>query len=197
MALGNSNQPHVYSQVVAQPIPSTNRMSINAFPLLAGEKHVPLGFLPGTLAQYSFTFKHLWTIPAGISVHLEDVSLSVTQDLLTDSTYETWGAPSDSPDRFILHFNPQVTGLGEDERVVSHKNVNWTTDVGGFTITLSGAENRLVSILDLTGRRLASAKLMKDQPNSSVALTQTGCYIIWVSDDMGNYWAEKVFVKNF
>lgn len=197
MALGNSNQPHVYSQVIAQPIPSSNRMSINAFPLLVGEKHVPLGFLPGTLAQYSFTFKQLWTVPAGITVALEDVTLGVTQDLLSDSTYETWGAPSDAPDRFILHFNPQVTGIEEEQHAVSQRNVSWNADAFFITFNLSGAESRIVSIFDLSGRRLASSKLTKDQASNSVLLAQTGVHIIRVSDDIGHHWTEMVFVKNF
>lgn len=107
LALGNANQPAVFTQVVEPPAPANNhRLSINGLPLLYEQTSVPLGFLPGTLAQYNFTFQGLNTLPPGVAVELEDLSLNLTQDLLVDSTYDTWGAPSDDEERFMLHFNP-------------------------------------------------------------------------------------------
>ena len=55
-----------------------------------------------------------------MTVELIDIPQNVTQDLLVDSTYVTWGAPSDPEARFIVRFNPSnVTGVNTslDEEV--------------------------------------------------------------------------------
>ncbi|MCF8275475.1 MAG: T9SS type A sorting domain-containing protein [Flavobacteriales bacterium] len=137
MLLGNVNQPHIYTEVVSPPLPPGNppansRLSINGLPHLFEPVDVPLGFLPGTLAQYDFKFTLLSTLPLGVVVELEDVTQNVTQDLLGDSIYSTWGAVSDDPARFIIHFYPSNVTSNEQnpnrterevEMFIRHDNI--------------------------------------------------------------------------
>lgn len=195
--LGQADQPQVYTQVIGAPFPPDNRISINAFPHVFEPTSVPLGFLPGALDQYLFTFKQLWTVPTGISVQLEDVSLNVFQDLLSDSTYETWGAASDSPDRFIIHFNPEVTGQSGRPLTSPMPNVSFTQDQTQLNFQLSGTDKRLVSVFDITGKQLGSIALTLENKEWSVRLPQSGVYIIRVVDSQGKNWSDRIFVKNF
>jgi len=111
--------PQIFTQVVDLPAPPNNpRLSLNGLPHLSEPIDVPFGFIPQALAQYTFSFTELYTLPMGTVVELEDLSLNVTQDLMVDSVYTTWGAESDDEERFIIHFFPSsVTGVSSPNRL--------------------------------------------------------------------------------
>lgn len=154
LILGNADQPQVFTEVVQPPEPSNNhRLSINGLPHLFEPTDVPLGFLPGTLAPYTFSFTHLYTLPQGVTVELEDLSLNVTQDLLLDSTYDTWGAASDDEERFVIHFYPSSI-TSEDIYDSSSTDILITVDKRK-KLNLSGFDGKVeVKLSDLTGRLL-------------------------------------------
>jgi PKD repeat protein len=100
-------QPMVYTSITEAPFPSgTNEVEWNTRPLLTSNWSVPLGFYTGagSSGDYILTFDWIYTIPGNIGVELEDLQLGVTQDLLTDTTYNFSGTSSDSEARFMLHF---------------------------------------------------------------------------------------------
>ena len=152
MIWANTNQPHVFTQVVAPPLPANNhRLSINGLPHVFEHTEVPLGFLPGALAQYNFTFKELYTLPVGMGVELEDHAQNVIQDLLQDSTYSTWGAVSDDEERFTLHFYPEnvtaLSGSGKSQNLRVRSSFNGLV-VSGLSVI--GAE--AVRVYDVYGK---------------------------------------------
>lgn len=151
LILGNADQPQVFTEVVQPPEPSNNhRLSINGLPHLFEPTDVPLGFLPGTLAPYTFSFTHLYTLPQGVTVELEDLSLNVTQDLLLDSTYDTWGAPADDEARFMLHFYPSsVTGTAVVERDEAK-----ITRSGDLIEILATSPISKITVYDCSGRQI-------------------------------------------
>ena len=158
MLLGNEYQPHIFTQVVEPPSsPNNHRLSINGLPLLFEQTDVPLGFLPGTLAQYTFSFKDLYTLPNGVGVELEDLSLNVTQDLILDSTYVTWGAISDPEERFVIHFYPSnvTTVIEEQPDEVQIFNLLDGVLVNG----LGETEDYLIQLFDTQGRLLQSEQV--------------------------------------
>jgi hypothetical protein len=153
---GNPGQPFVYTEVVAPPVPTPNfKLSINGLPHLFEPIDVPLGFIPGTLAEYTFSFSDLYTLPQGTTVELEDLSLQVTQDLMLDSSYVSWGAPSDDEARFVLHFNPStVTGLPDYNEELQIEVVNRN---GALEMQFNRPiENALIRVVDLSGRIVAN-----------------------------------------
>jgi hypothetical protein len=196
--LGQADQPQIYTKAIADPIPQDNRISINAFPHVFEHTPIPLGFLPGTLAQYSFTFKQLGTIPAGITVELEDLSLAVTQDLLLDSTYDTWGAVSDPADRFIIHFNPDFTTrvVDKNNRALE-ENVRWVETGSGLEFYLVGDISNRVVVLDMLGQVLGDAELHQGSPRFRINTGSNQMLVINVTNKSGNNWTRKAFVKNF
>jgi hypothetical protein len=178
LALGNSNQPQVFTEVVEPPGPPNNhRLSINGLPLLYEYTSVPLGFLPGTLAPYTFTFKGLNTLPTGVTVELEDLSLNITQDLLIDSTYDTWGAPSDDEERFMLHFNPSnvtfvVNPSINPEPIISH--AEGLISVHG----LGPFEQGNLRVVDVCGRVVLDCNVNSEKSAVRVPLESFGIYSI-------------------
>jgi len=154
MLFGNSNNPHVYTEVLAAPVPPNNhRLSTNGLPLLFEYTPIPMGFYVGNnLAQYTFTFSQLYTLPSNVTVELEDLSLNVSQDLLSDSVYTTWGASNDDEGRFIIHINPLVTDveayLNTEDQIrvsISDNEINLDSDQRGIvSVRLVNSKGQLV-----------------------------------------------------
>ena len=196
LILGNPNQPQVFTEVVAPPEPTNNhRLSVNGLPHLFEETNVPLGFLPGTLAPYVFTFKNLYTLPQGTVVELEDLSLNVTQDLMADSTYDTWGAPSDDESRFIIRFFPSnVTG---SEDIVRNNHSEQITNTAGI-VEIHGASNNRVydlQIYNLRGQAVLQKNLFGARSFSvNVNLLSSGLYVVSLADGEGFAIRRKVIL---
>jgi hypothetical protein len=190
MIWANTNQPHVFTQVVAPPLPTNNyRLSINGLPHVFEHIGVPLGFLPGALAQYNFTFKELYTLPIGMGVELEDHAQNVIQDLLQDSTYSTWGAVSDDEERFTLHFYPEnitsATELDKDVGLNVFYNLDHVVVSGLFD---AGMEE--VKVYDMYGRLFLSDRVIKGTNEFSLdrANMASGVYLLRFT---GSEWNEK------
>lgn len=174
--LGNVDQPHVYTEVVAPPAPPNNtRLSINGLPLLFEPISVPLGFYPGTLAQYDFTFKELYRLPAGVTVELEDIAQEVTQDLLQDSVYSTWGAPSDDELRFLVHFNPVAVGI---QGKLSQPEFTSSLANGRLIIRNHAEQTCTVTATDITGRTVVSPTTLIAKNDVSFEVTNLVSMII-------------------
>lgn len=167
LILGATDRPHVFTEVVEPPAPSPNyRLALNGLPHLFEPTDVPLGFLPGTLAPYVFTFTDLHTLPQGVTVELEDLSLNVSQDLLVDSTYDTWGAPSDDEHRFILHFYP--SSVTDVEGRIWNETVAVDLSQTGMSIT-SGVPVQEILLFDMMGRQVFSKRIL----NKNIPTTTT------------------------
>lgn len=194
LVLGNAYQPHIFTEVVEPPLPANNhRLSLNALPLLFEQTEVPLGFLPGELAQFTFTFNELSSLPMGVTVELEDLAQGVTQDLLMDNTYTTWAATSDDEARFILRFNPSsVTSINEQDesKVELVVNAGQLSVVGDFKssvtkVELFGQDGRLV---------LCEANWGSSNVNSlDVNNVKEGLYICRVQFADGGIVSQKIY----
>ncbi|MBI1287202.1 MAG: hypothetical protein GC178_06440 [Flavobacteriales bacterium] len=195
LIIANQNQPHVYTEVVEPPEPPNNpKLSINGLPHITQQTDVPMGFHPGELASYDFTFKELYTLPAGMGVTLEDLAQNVSQDLLVDSTYSTWSAPSDDELRFIIHFYPQtVTGTSGLER--TRPNLKVISDGAlvkiSFQIEISDGQ---FFVYDCTGKEVyrevwSGTKSGTDMDRTILA---DGVYIFQAVDAMGETISKKV-----
>ncbi|MFM1876375.1 MAG: hypothetical protein RL266_2112 [Bacteroidota bacterium] len=193
LVLGNGNQPHVFTQVVAPPAPiNSYRLSINGLPHLFEPTDVPLGFLPGQLGQYTFSFTELHTLPAGTSVELEDLYLNVSQDLMVDSTYTTWGAVSDGEERFMIHFYPSnVTNTQGREREFGMVTIRMGDDL--VLSNVPGQVNR-VTLYDLLGN--LACELGKTSGLGEIRLSMSGfargVYTVRVSLSDGSFITQKV-----
>lgn len=180
-------RPFVFTEVVEPPAPSVNHMlSVNGLPHLFEQTDVPLGFLPGTLAQYTFSFSDLYTLPAGVTVELIDIPQNVTQDLLVDSTYVTWGAPSDPEARFIVRFNPSnVTGVNTS----LDEEVSLFIQDGRLILQgLSESKERInVSCYNMLGAEVLKESLSQISGKAYLEISNltSGVYVLSVSDKNG------------
>ncbi len=186
MLFGNSNNPHVYTQVVEPPEPpNSSRLSTNGLPLLYEHTPVPMGFYVGNgLAQYTFTFSQLYTLPSDVTVELEDLSLNVTQDLLGDSVYTTWGAPNDDEERFIIHINPLITKIENnptDQELISITVLNNMINV------ISEHEKDVqLRLVDSNGKQIMDRRMMNSNKlEVSIQNLPKGVYIVSVMSKTG------------
>lgn len=181
LVLGNANQPQIFTQVVAPPAsPNNHRLTINGLPHLYEPIDVPLGFLPGTLAQYTFTFTELYTLPLGVTLELEDLAQNVTQDLLMDSSYVTWGAVSDNEARFILHFNPSnVTSI--EQQLEFGSEIRVRNQSGGIVISgLTNYSNSSFRMLDMLGNVVCTKQISNTDQELSIdgSSVRKGVYLL-------------------
>lgn len=195
LIVANANQPHVFTEVVAPPTPPNNpRLSINGMPHITQQTDVPMGFLPGELALYEFTFKELYTLPVGMGVELEDLAQNVTQDLLADSTYDTWSAPSDDELRFIIHFYPLAVS---SDTKVEKEHIETQFSVADGNIMISFGERLFegnVSIYDSVGRAVYAEDVRTQSKRvrlSNNPLTR-GVYIVRVTSKHGETISKKI-----
>ena len=139
-------QPMVYTSITEAPFPpGVNEVEWNTRPLLTSDWSVPLGFYTGagSSGDYILTFDWIYTIPGNIGVELEDLQLSVTQDLLTDTTYDFSGTSSDSEARFMLHFtfgggctDPDVPAITATPNTIcpsGSSTLSWTGNLNDAT----------------------------------------------------------------
>lgn len=192
---GAPGQPQIFTNVVAPPLPPVNqKLSVNALPLLYEPTDVPFGFTPPATAEYTFSFTHLYTLPAGTTVELEDLSLNVTQDLMADSVYITWGAESDDEERFIIHINPStLIGVKEQLNESSIKVIlkNGMLKVTGLDGIMSA---KAIKLYDLQGRLLINrgATEKKDYQNLDISGLAGGIFVLVVESSSGDRVTRKV-----
>lgn len=180
--------PQIFTQVVDLPAPPNNhRLSLNGLPHLTEPIDVPFGFIPQALAQYTFSFTELYTLPMGTVVELEDLSLNVTQDLMMDSVYTTWGAESDDEERFVIHFFPSsVTGISDSEGrkdLKAFRNTNQLV-VRGEPIELASR----IYLFDIQGKELREESVLQHNGGEhriDIGELSIGIYIVVVEGNNG------------
>lgn len=190
-------RPFIFTEVVEPPVPPVNHMlSLNGLPHLFEQIDVPLGFLPGTLAPYTFSFTDLYTLPPGVGVDLIDLAQNVTQDLLADSTYDTWGAPSDDEARFIVRFFPSnVTSVSAGAK----EQLKVTIDIN--QVRISGLESLGgqvgVSCFNVLGSEVIAET--KYQNAGRIALDVSnispGIYVVLITDNSGKRLYRKFYYQ--
>ena len=148
MILGNTNQPHIYTSVVAGNLlpPGENRLQINGLPLLTGPYDVPMGMYVGTSGTYIIEATRHWTFDDAVGIILEDTQMEFMQNLNVDSSYSFTSSLKDNMDRFIVHFD-LATGINGP----SADNIRIVP--GRDNLMVSGAvAGAVVEVYDVSGR---------------------------------------------
>lgn len=175
LIIGNINQPHIYTRVLAgAPEPPNNpRLVVNGLPLLTAAIDVPMGLVVGTPGTNTLKFTRHWTFPAGTSIILEDLKTGTSTNLNTDSIITITTALNDNPDRFIIHINPLSIGVNESvtssNQLVYHNNA---------VVVYQAAENSKLTVVDLSGRTvLISSNLENNNLKTDLSALPSGIYI--------------------
>jgi hydrogenase maturation factor len=185
----NSFQPILFTTIESEKI------SINGLPTLSGYKAVPMGIVPGTSGQYTFTTSDLNTFSLNTTIFLQDLKTGAWHDLVQNPAYTFDAEESDDENRFIIHFNPQLTDI--DEGNIS--SVNFYASNRNVVISYTGIKenNATATLYNLQGQQVLPLYNLDNSANkyelNTIGLSE-GIYIAYVFAD-GKTYTAKVFVK--
>ncbi len=185
----NSFQPILFTTIESEKI------SINGLPTLSGYKAVPMGIIPGTSGQYTFTASDLNTFSLNTTIFLQDLKTGAWHDLVQNPAYTFDAEESDDENRFIIHFNPQLTDINEG----NISSVNFYASNRNFVISYTGIKenNATATLYNLQGQQVLPLYSLDNSTNkyelNTIGLSE-GIYIAYVFAD-GKTYTAKVFVK--
>ncbi|MFU8843466.1 MAG: right-handed parallel beta-helix repeat-containing protein [Bacteroidales bacterium] len=169
-------------------------LRVNVLPEIIPGIVVPVALEVPARGEYTFIFDGLTTFEENITMYLEDIKENHMIEVTQHGQYVFSANPSDSPDRFMLHF-----GLVGEEAFVS------ADDNGAFHIysyqntvyvqsflqqEISGS----VMIHNMMGQEILNNKLENTSLNKFSLNTGSGYYVVKVLSDSGVY-SQKVFIK--
>ncbi|MCG3164958.1 MAG: hypothetical protein POELPBGB_00718 [Bacteroidia bacterium] len=185
----NSFQPTLFTIVESEKI------SINGLPPLDSYEAVPMGIIPGTYGQYTLTANDLNTFDLNTTIFLQDLKTGAWHNFIQNPVYVFNAEESDDENRFIIHFNPQLTNLDE----TALQSVNFYTSNRNIIISYSGIKenNTTATLYNLQGQQMLPLYNL-DNSATKFEMNTTGLsegiYIVYVFADEKTYTA-KVFVK--
>ena len=187
--LGLTEAPQLYTMI------GDTNVTINSFPFLTAQMIIPMGFSCGVPGNYTLSADSLDSFASQISITLEDLKLSKTQDLRTDPVYTFTYDTTDNSSRFLLHFNDPSFGISNEKtgikpiRIYSYEHSIYIRNTG--TEPMNGQ----LFVFDPLGKQLYTFILI-DSPLSRYDVNlNTGYYIAKVVTS-NNLCSQKVFIRN-
>jgi len=168
-----------------------HKLSIDALPLLEEETRIiNLSFAPSKSGEHFLSLKEIQHLPE-TDIILEDLKTGQFHDITENETYSFPAFPDDDPKRFLLHFNPSVTGLenpGETEINIYAQNKVVYINHAGLS------RDAKIQITDIWGRTLVSQQLNPSSTNQ-IPVNLNNAYIIVRVTDKGQTIVKKVFIR--
>ena len=162
---------------------------------MSGYKAVPMGMIPGTSGQYTFTASDLNTFSLNTIIYLQDLKTGVWHNFVQNPTYTFDAEESDDENRFVIHFNPQSSNINEEPATaVSFYSANNKVIISYTGITKKDA---LVTLYNLQGQQLLpfyKLDLSANKHELNTTGLSEGIYIASVIAD-GKRYTAKIFVK--
>ena len=122
---------------------------------------------------------------------LEDLKTGQFHNLTGTENYSFLAFPDDDPKRFLLHFNPSVTGLeNPDETEINIYAQNKVVYINHTGLS-SGAK---IQITDIWGRTFVSQQLNPSSTNR-IPVNLNNAYVIVRVTDKGQTIVKKVFIR--
>jgi hypothetical protein len=184
---GAQNSPQLFSIIT-----NDTNVCINSLPFAKKNMIVPVGFTGGVSGYYTLTANNIGSFDDIISLSLEDIKLNKTQDLRTNPVYNYTYDINDDPNRFILHFDNQ--SLGNRENTI-FSSIQIYTYQQNLYIRASGdiGQTGIVTIYDLVGKEVYSAKLDCNQLNKFQPGINDGYYVVKAVSGTNVYTQRVVF----
>jgi hypothetical protein len=183
---GLTEAPQLYTKI------GDTNVSCNSLPFTSSHITIPMGFSCGISGNYTLIADSLRTFESGIGIRLEDLKQSTTQDLRTNPVYNFSYDVSDTPNRFLLHFDNPVFGTREQTqeqplRIYSSGSLIYLRKTG------TDALNGTITVYDPLGRELFSG-IVEDSPLLKFDLNlNTGYYLVRVIT-ADNLYSQKVLI---
>jgi hypothetical protein len=152
-----------------------------------------LGFIYGINGQYTLKADSLNTFANNITISLEDLKLSTTQDLRLYPSYTFTHDTLDNANRFLLHFYNPSFGIGEQtvEKAVQIYSFEDHLYIKSLDGTLLKGN---VTVYDLLGKEIFHHPLSNATLNRFTPGVRDGYYFVRVVTGEGTY-NGKVFLK--
>lgn len=168
-------------------------LSTNALPSIENEtRTVDVHFIAGVTDDYKIQAEI--SNLENIRIFLEDKFLGEFIDLRTSPEYNFSANTSDDNDRFVLHFNPVITDVGES---ANENLINVYAYDDKICIKSHGAaanERKQVWVYDLSGR-IALNKLMPASGFTTIPVTHLkGYFVVKVLSESGVK-TDKIYIK--
>lgn len=185
----NDNVPQIYLNE------SADKLSIDVLPVLTNEtRSVELCFLPGKIGNYELSAAELSNL-SNVELILEDKKVGVFHDLKMENIFSFQSNPGDNPNRFILHFNTDLSSNNIEyvkkqikifgvEKTIFIKNEEY----------LYQNERVNVEIYDLTGRQVLSVEI-DDSPMIAIPVNYNYQYLIVKYQSKQTCVVKKVFIE--
>jgi len=184
---GIAEAPSLYTKI------EDTKVSCNSLPFEKKNMVVPMGFSCGIPGIYTIIAENLGSFEDVISIHLEDLKLSVTRDLRTNPVYNFTYDTLDDPNRFVLHFDDPNLGVSEPKnlrpvQIYSYGNAIYVQSSDGTP------GNGTVFVYDLMGKELYSNTLSNQALSRIVPGVMEGYYLVRVVTGEGSY-NGKVYLR--
>jgi hypothetical protein len=181
------NAPQIYSKQYGE------QLSLNSLPLLKDEGYdVKVGYKAGENGAQAIE-ANLVNLPE-TEVFLEDLLTGNMQNLTEQPVYKFYANVSDDPDRFVLHFNPVVTGI---EKPVDENLVFIYAFDDKIAIRSTGAsakEDKEVWVYDMFGRTAIHTTAPASDITTIPANRLKGYVVVEVISESG-VTINKVYIK--
>ena len=167
---GFTTAPQLYTVT-----PDNKELSVNVVSKDKNEIQIPLHFEARFDATYSISVEDN-TLENGITIYLTDLNLNREINLNENPTYSFTASPTDSPDRFLLHFG--AVGIGEQDQAA-------TLNAYVFDNRLyvnNSLEKAQLAIYDLQGRLVVQQAINAAGLQSLPLDLPAGIYVLQLSN---------------
>jgi trimeric autotransporter adhesin len=184
---GLAEAPQLYTKI------GDTNVTCNSLPFATKTMVIPMGFTCGVNGQYTLRADSLNTFANNITISLEDLKLSTTQDLRLYPSYTFTHDNADNANRFVLHFYNPSFGIGEQTidkavQIYSFEDHLYIKSLDGNL--LKGK----VTVYDLLGKEIFHHPLSNSVLNRFTPGVKAGYYFVRVVTGDGTY-NGKVFLR--
>jgi len=185
---GGSESPQLYTRI------GDTDVTCNSLPFDKKNIVIPMSFTNSMVGGMTLTASDLQTFESAITITLEDLKLSTTQDLRLNPVYSFTYDNVDNPNRFLLHFNNPSFGIGEKK--IDHSLQIYSYHSSIYIKSTDGKDlDGQVFIYDLIGRQVYSGNLAHSSLYRISPKVEEGYYAVKVVGNNGIE-TEKVYLSN-
>ncbi len=171
----------------------SEQLSINTLPLLTSAGYdVKVAYRAGVDGT-QFLEANLEDLPE-TEVFLEDGITGDMQNLVDEPIYKFEANVGDDPVRFILHFNPLVTGIEDDPSDIGIRVYAYDGAVYVQSTGIAAKENKEVWIYDMFGRTVLQTSL-HSSTLSRIPVDRVNSYLIVRTVSQSGVVIKKVYIN--
>jgi len=183
--MGIDAAPQLYSY------DANNLYAVNLLTESTVNRKVLLGMRTGADEEYTFSFEGIDDYDPSVEIYLEDKLSGDMISLHENNSYTFYANEGTDEERFILHFNPEFTG-------VNPESIESQFSIYAFDHTIyvnyQFSTSAQIQVYDLLGKEIMTANLNPDQLNKFTVNQEKGYYIVKVISD-GMIKTQKVFIN--